>query len=119
MRPWPAASSAPGDAERPGVTAPAPTRARPRPTRQTQDGEVAGVCAGLGARFGLDPVLFRVAFVTAVALGGLGLLAYGIAWALIPRAYGSPARPPRRDLPRLAGLLLIAAAGLALLPEAS
>ena len=39
------------------MTAPAPTRARPRLTRQTQDGEVAGVCAGLGARFGLDPVL--------------------------------------------------------------
>jgi signal transduction histidine kinase len=106
----------PDGADRPRtVVPPAPFR---RLTRHTEDGELAGVCAGLGVRFGQDPVLFRVAFVTSIALGGLGLLLYAIAWGAIPRAQGAPTRPPRRDLPRLAGLVLISAAGLAVLNSA-
>lgn len=92
-----------------------PAAGRPRLARRTERGEISGVCAGLGERFGLDPVLFRIAFVTAVALGGAGIAAYAVAWAVIPRAYGSPERPPRRDWLRIAGLLLIASAGLGVL----
>ena len=46
---------------------------------------VAGVCAGLADYFGMDVTLVRVIVaVTAVITGGLGVLAYLAAWAIIP-----------------------------------
>ncbi len=46
---------------------------------------VAGVCAGLAEYFGMDVTLVRV-IVAAIAVitGGTGVLAYLIAWAIIP-----------------------------------
>lgn len=44
----------------------------------------AGVAGGLGEYFGVDPVLFRVLFATAAFFGGAGVLAYLLAWAVIP-----------------------------------
>lgn len=46
---------------------------------------VAGVCAGLADYFGSDVTLLRV-IVAAVAVvtGGAGILAYLVAWAIIP-----------------------------------
>ena len=43
----------------------------------------AGVAAGLGEYFDVDPVLFRVGFVVAALVGGAGILAYGLAWLLL------------------------------------
>ncbi|WP_030485159.1 PspC domain-containing protein [Nocardioides aequoreus] len=51
------------------------------------DGPVSGVCGGLAAYVGLDPTLVRV--VVAVALiftFPLGLLAYAVLWAVMPRS---------------------------------
>ena len=46
---------------------------------------VAGVCAGLAEYFGTDVTLVRViAAVIAVITGGAGVLAYLVAWAIIP-----------------------------------
>ncbi|MFC0714285.1 PspC domain-containing protein [Cellulomonas biazotea] len=45
---------------------------------------VGGVCDGLARRFGLDPLLVRGLFAVSVLLGGLGLVVYGVAWALLP-----------------------------------
>ncbi|MGY4643313.1 PspC domain-containing protein [Cellulomonas sp. URHB0016] len=45
---------------------------------------VGGVCDGLARRFGLDPLLVRGLFAVTVLLGGLGLVLYGVAWALLP-----------------------------------
>lgn len=48
---------------------------------------IAGVCAELGKRLGVDPLLFRVGFgVLAVATGGVGAILYLIAWAALPAA---------------------------------
>ena len=44
--------------------------------RSTEDKMVAGVAGGLGEYFGVDPVLFRVGFVAATLLSGVGALAY-------------------------------------------
>jgi phage shock protein PspC (stress-responsive transcriptional regulator) len=44
--------------------------------RSTEDKMIAGVAGGLGEYFGVDPVLFRVGFVAATLLSGVGLLAY-------------------------------------------
>jgi phage shock protein PspC (stress-responsive transcriptional regulator) len=56
-----------------------------RVLRRPHDGRVAaGVSAGLGEYFGVDPVLFRVLFATSAFFGGAGILAYLLAWAAIP-----------------------------------
>jgi phage shock protein PspC (stress-responsive transcriptional regulator) len=45
---------------------------------------IAGVCAGLGRRLGIDPIIIRVAFVAAAVSGGIGVALYLVAWALMP-----------------------------------
>jgi phage shock protein PspC (stress-responsive transcriptional regulator) len=44
--------------------------------RSSEDKMIAGVAGGLGEYFGVDPVLFRVGFVAATLLSGVGALAY-------------------------------------------
>ncbi|MCL4860996.1 MAG: PspC domain-containing protein [Caldilineaceae bacterium] len=51
-----------------------------------QDGIVAGVCGGLGAFFGLNPIWFRILFIILMLPGGLpGVLPYIVLWIIIPR----------------------------------
>jgi phage shock protein PspC (stress-responsive transcriptional regulator) len=58
---------------------------RPRLRRDPEHGMIAGVCAGLGRHFGIDPILIRVAFVViTIATAGFAALGYVIAWPLIP-----------------------------------
>jgi phage shock protein C len=46
---------------------------------------VAGICAGVADYFGWDATLIRVVVaVVSVMTGGAGVLAYLVAWALIP-----------------------------------
>ena len=45
---------------------------------------VAGVCAGLGAYFGVDVNLVRLAFGVFTVFYGLGILLYLIAWVILP-----------------------------------
>ena len=46
---------------------------------------VAGVCAGVADYFGIDVTLVRVIVaVISVVTGGAGVLAYLVAWAIIP-----------------------------------
>jgi len=52
--------------------------------RLSGDRKIAGVCAGLGAHFGIDPVIVRLFFVFSVFFGGLGVLAYVILWIMVP-----------------------------------
>ena len=65
---------------------------RPREGRM-----LAGVCAGLARRFGLDPWLTRVLFaVTLFVIPGSQILIYPVLWLLMPaeeRSY-APTFPP-------------------------
>ncbi len=45
---------------------------------------IGGVAGGLGDYLDIDPVLIRIAFVVAFFFGGVGFLAYIIAWIIIP-----------------------------------
>jgi len=45
---------------------------------------VGGVGGGLAARYGWDPTLVRGLLFLSFFLGGFGLMAYGVAWALLP-----------------------------------
>lgn len=49
---------------------------------------IGGVAAGLGRRWNLDPLLIRGVLVALTIVGGVGLLLYGIAWALLPEDDG-------------------------------
>jgi phage shock protein C len=53
--------------------------------RRESNKVIAGVCAGLGEYFGVDPVLVRLGFVIAVLVFGFGVLPYIILWILMPR----------------------------------
>lgn len=52
--------------------------------RNKEEGKIAGVCAGLGDYFEIDPVIVRLIFLLALFLGG-GLIVYLIAWVIIPK----------------------------------
>ncbi|CAM2949110.1 PspC domain-containing protein [Skermania piniformis] len=58
---------------------------RTRPIRLPDRAPIAGVAAGIGYRYGIDPVLVRVAFVVATIFGGAGLVLYLGAWLCFPR----------------------------------
>ncbi|MGI9021885.1 MAG: PspC domain-containing protein, partial [Acidimicrobiales bacterium] len=55
----------------------------PRLTRSTDDKVVSGLCGGLGRHFGVDPVVFRIAFVVLALAGGSGLLLYLVGWLMV------------------------------------
>jgi signal transduction histidine kinase len=52
--------------------------------RDTEHGMVAGVCAGLGRRLDVDPLLLRIVFAATTLASGVGLVAYVLAWILMP-----------------------------------
>lgn len=52
---------------------------RPRDGRM-----IAGVCAGLGQRFGVSPNVFRFLAILFLFLPGSSILAYAILWVLMP-----------------------------------
>lgn len=60
--------------------------------RSSTDKKIAGVCAGLAEYFDLDVTLLRLVWVLLVLFGGTGLLAYIVAWIVIPLA-PEPGRP--------------------------
>jgi phage shock protein PspC (stress-responsive transcriptional regulator) len=62
-----------------------------RLTRSASNKYVAGVAGGLGRYFGLDPVLFRVAFGVSMVFGGIGIVAYIALWVFLPTDDGQPA----------------------------
>jgi len=60
--------------------------------RDTQNGMVAGVAAGLAAYLGLDVILVRILFVLGTIAWGTGLLVYILLWLLVPEAKTSSDR---------------------------
>lgn len=52
--------------------------------RSKNDRVLGGVCGGLGNFLGIDPVIVRVLWAVSFFVGGVGLLAYLIAWIIIP-----------------------------------
>ena len=56
-----------------------------RLVRDTRQGVIGGVAAGIGQYLDVDPVLVRLAFVLLFFANGFGLLAYLVCWVVIPR----------------------------------
>ena len=53
-------------------------------TRPTEGRVIAGVCAGLAVRFGIDPIVPRIVFAASMLFGGAGGLIYVLLWVLMP-----------------------------------
>jgi phage shock protein PspC (stress-responsive transcriptional regulator) len=68
------------------TTTPAAQPGTRRLTRRTEGKMLGGVATGLADYFGVDPVIFRIGFVIAAFVGGAGILAYLLAWVVIPEA---------------------------------
>ncbi|MDF2524740.1 MAG: phage shock protein PspC [Clostridiales bacterium] len=47
--------------------------------------KIGGVCGGIGEYFGIDPTIIRLVWIILAFAFGTGLLAYFVAWAIIPR----------------------------------
>ncbi|MDX8152747.1 PspC domain-containing protein [Patulibacter brassicae] len=62
--------------------------------RSSTDRVLFGVCGGIGERYGVEPILIRIAFVIAVFFGGSGLLFYLAAAILVPSAAAPAAGAP-------------------------
>jgi phage shock protein PspC (stress-responsive transcriptional regulator) len=52
--------------------------------RSRKNKKVGGVCGGIAEYFDLDPTLVRLGAVILIFVWGAGLMAYIVAWAIIP-----------------------------------
>ncbi len=59
---------------------------KPRLHRDPDHAIIAGVCSGIAAYFGTDPVIVRLFFIAFALLGGSGILVYVVLWIIIPKA---------------------------------
>jgi phage shock protein PspC (stress-responsive transcriptional regulator) len=53
-------------------------------TRPRDDRWIAGVCSGLGRRFGIAPNVVRLLFVLSCLLPGPQFIVYLVLWAMMP-----------------------------------
>lgn len=56
--------------------------------RSQTDKKIAGVCGGLAEYFNIDSTIIRLLLVACVLFAGVGVLAYIIAWIVIPENTG-------------------------------
>jgi phage shock protein C len=82
--------------------------ARPSTRRLTlsrRDKKIAGVCGGFAEYLELDPTLVRLLWVALIFFGGWGVIAYLVAWIVMPLApepsqeRGSAAAPTAQPAP--------------------
>jgi phage shock protein PspC (stress-responsive transcriptional regulator) len=96
---------------------PPPPAPRTRLKRRTDDKVIAGVCSGVGAYLGVDPVLVRIAVVMLTLAGLSGVVLYIVGWIVMPEARpGEPLPPPAMgENGRRAGAAVLLVAALLLL----
>jgi phage shock protein PspC (stress-responsive transcriptional regulator) len=121
-----------GDGDVPGATPPppppGPAGAHGRELVRPHHGRMlGGVAAAFAAYFDVDVLLVRIVFVVLAVVTGIGILAYLVAWALIPAEHASgggsahdgnstePGTEGRRRRSRLLVVAVAFLAGLALL----
>lgn len=57
---------------------------RKRLYRSSKNRIIAGICGGLGEYLKIDPTLIRLIWAFSIIFLGFGILAYIIAWIIIP-----------------------------------
>jgi phage shock protein C len=63
--------------------------------RSRKEKLVGGVCGGISNYFDVDPVLIRLIFLALLLIGGYTVLAYIIAWIIIPN---EPKLEPKKEI---------------------
>ena len=85
-------------------------------SRRTDDRWAGGVAAGVADRIGVDPLVVRVAVLVLALVGGIGAVAYGLAWLALPDTDGriEAETATRGDVSggTIAAVLLVLLAGL-------
>ncbi|HVN07797.1 MAG TPA: PspC domain-containing protein [Patescibacteria group bacterium] len=87
----------------PGAPSGTPPAGEPRRlVRSVTDRKLGGVCAGLAEYLGMDVSLVRVLAAVSIIFYGIGLVAYLVAWIVIPEEQLAPGvQPPRPSSRRL------------------
>lgn len=79
----------------------APGAVGKRLVRSVTDKKIAGVCGGLAEYFAVDPTLFRIAVAFVTLATGIvpGVVAYIVAWILMPEGpeLTAPSRSPSAE----------------------
>ena len=71
-----------------------PTQRKPLRLSRTNE-KIAGVCGGFADYLGLDATLVRILWVMLAIFGGLGVIAYIVAWIIMPEEpLVAPSRAP-------------------------
>lgn len=70
-----------------------------RLTRNPGNAVLGGVASGLADYFDVDPALVRIGFILLCFLDGLGVIAYLVAWVVIPRRDTAPDSPSSETPP--------------------
>lgn len=108
--------------EDPGAAAEGAATERRTLCRSSTDKVIAGVAGGIGAYFGIDSVIVRIAFIVLTFMGGAGPFLYLIGWLALPREDSRSviARALGGDSPhRFRSLLAVALIGLGLIITAN
>jgi signal transduction histidine kinase len=111
----PSGSSEAGGSQGPGPAEPSARRSAAverRLRRYPDRGLLGGVCAGLADHFGVPVLVVRLLTAMFVAVGGIGVAIYALAWALVPVAPESEGIPRRAGAWREAVLIVLAVVGL-------
>jgi phage shock protein C len=58
--------------------------------RSKKNRKIAGVCGGIAEYFGVDPIIVRLIALILVLSAGGGLIAYIIAWIVVPEEPDNP-----------------------------
>jgi phage shock protein PspC (stress-responsive transcriptional regulator) len=90
---------------------------RPRLVRTRRGRLIGGVCSGLADHFGVDPILFRIAFVGLAIFSGIGIVLYLAILLLVPEedASRAPIHLLRSSWRIVLGVVVVlVAAGIAL-----
>jgi phage shock protein PspC (stress-responsive transcriptional regulator) len=87
--------------------------------RSPSERMIAGIAGGIAERSGWDPVLVRIAFVlVALVTSGVGVVAYAVAWALVPEREDASGTAEGRTVGQgrlWGGVVLLGLGGLMLL----
>jgi len=91
-------------AVQPDEASPAAAQPSRRLTRPMHDKSIAGVCAGFARYLDMDVVLVRIVWLCfSVFSAGAGVIAYLIAWIVMPKDYGQTPRPAASPAPAPGG----------------
>ena len=72
------------DYDPPPSVGPSPGPAPKRLYRSRSERMIAGVCGGVAEYFGVDPTLVRILALATFLIPGSGVIAYLIAWVIVP-----------------------------------